>query len=519
MAAAASWSATAPDERSTAKEGRLNRREATMIVIDARESMCCASSPAATDHYLRRALRVATGLLRDSCISSPSALFGVMLLGTLNRGATNARENMYTLHELGHADAEEIAKIEAIVLPNEHCGEGAPPQLQGGRGEAAAKGALGLDFASDVGALPADRPLEIDNAISECTVAFMSTKLQQRDKRVVLLITNSDVPTRGDTNMLDRCVQKARDAASANIAVELIAMPPPSPETFNAKKEFERMLPESATRDCVQASFDEQLGRAKRKVHQKRRLCRVGMRLGAKGAARGGEAAAEHGEAGSPVEIGVQIFADVMQAKKPVSINLDGFQGGELQVTTKWICADTGANLDDADIARYVAYGGARVELSTDDVADIKRVTAQPEIVVLGFKSLRALGKDDAIRAPYFVYPDEHAVSGSTRAFTALHAKMHALEVFAVARLQVRARSQPPALLAPLRSPPHSRRSSFLLALPSFLSCPASPRQTTSNSQLRLVALVAQAEALDEHGAQVAPGGLVAIPLPCVFFN
>ena len=451
MAAASSWSSTAPDERSAKKEGRLNRREATMIVIDARESMCCASSPAATDHYLRRALRVATGLLRDSCISSPSALFGVMLLGTHNRGATNAGENMYTLHELGHADAEEIAKIEAIVLPNEHCSEGAPPQLQGGRGGTAAKEALGLDFASDVGALPADRPLEIDSAIHECTVAFMNTKLQQHDKRVVLLITNSDAPTREDTNMLDRCVQKARDAASANIAVELIAMPPPPPQTFDAKKQFERMLPESATRDCVQGSFDEQLGRAKRKVHQKRRLCRVGMRLGAKAppraAAGRNEEAAEHGEVPpAPVEIGVQIFADVMPAKKPPSINLDGFQGGELQVTSKWICEDTGANLDDADIARYVAYGGARVELSTDDVADIKRVTAQPEIVVLGFKSLRALGKDDAIRAPYFVYPDEHAVSGSTRAFTALHAKMHALEVFAVARLQVRVRLPPPSI-------------------------------------------------------------------------
>ena len=62
---------------------------------------------------------------------------------------------------------------------------------------------------------------------------------------------------------------------------------------------------------------------------------------------------------------------------------------------------------------------------------------------------------------------------GSTRAFAALHAKMLAVDRFAVARLQ-----------------------------------------TTTNSQIRLVALVAQREEFDEDGAQIAPPGMVAIALP-----
>ena len=222
------WGTAVPTTQTSSKEGRLNKREGRFVVIDARESMCAVDGSG--NHYLRTALRVASGLLRDSCIASTGALFGVMLIGTKKMAKTNAYESIYTLHELAHADATRIAELEHIVLPNETA-EGAG----GGGGvksEVPAAGGGGLDFAAEVGALPASSPLAIDNAIHECQTAFLQAKLRPEDDRVIMIITNCDEPCRsasGDSAMLDRCVEKARDAASSNIELHILSMDPPPP--------------------------------------------------------------------------------------------------------------------------------------------------------------------------------------------------------------------------------------------------------------------------------------------------
>ena len=485
MASAASissaWGTAVPTTQTSSKEGRLNKREGRFVVIDARESMCAVDGSG--NHYLRTALRVASGLLRDSCIASTGALFGVMLIGTKKMAKTNAYESIYTLHELAHADATRIAELEHIVLPNETA-EGAAAGGGGGvKSEVPAAGGGGLDFAAEVGALPASSPLAIDNAIHECQTAFLQAKLRPEDDRVIMIITNCDEPCRsasGDSAMLDRCVEKARDAASSNIELHILSMDPPPPaRPFDIERSFARMLPQDFSagaaarhKAAVDGTFEAILERARRKVHRKRRLCRVGMRIGPRAAP---------GQPPQSLELGVQIFASTMISRKPGAVqfaNPSSASGGvvetvQLQVVTKWLCQDTGSVLDEADIARYVMYGGRRVVMSKGDVADAKRLVSQPECVVLGFKPLGALREDHAIREPYFIYPDEHTVAGSTRAFAALHAKMLALDQFAVARLQ-----------------------------------------TTSASQMRFVALVAQREEFDEDGVQLTPPGLVAIHLP-----
>ena len=232
MASAASissaWGTAVPTTQTSSKEGRLNKREGRFVVIDARESMCAVDGSG--NHYLRTALRVASGLLRDSCIASTGALFGVMLIGTKKMAKTNAYESIYTLHELAHADATRIAELEHIVLPNETA-EGAAAGGGGGvKSEVPAAGGGGLDFAAEVGALPASSPLAIDNAIHECQTAFLQAKLRPEDDRVIMIITNCDEPCRsasGDSAMLDRCVEKARDAASSNIELHILSMDPP----------------------------------------------------------------------------------------------------------------------------------------------------------------------------------------------------------------------------------------------------------------------------------------------------
>lgn len=79
----------------------------------------------------------------------------------------------------------------------------------------------------------------------------------------------------------------------------------------------------------------------------------------------------------------------------------------------------------------------------------------------------------DTLKHPYFLYPAEREITGSTATFRALHARMTARDVVGIARLQLRDATEP-----------------------------------------RIVALFPQLEELDESGKQRVPAGLVAVPLP-----
>jgi len=49
----------------------------------------------------------------------------------------------------------------------------------------------------------------------------------------------------------------------------------------------------------------------------------------------------------------------------------------------------------------------------------------------------------DNVRHPQFIYPSEREIAGSTAAFRALHTRMVARDVVAIARLQMRDNSEP----------------------------------------------------------------------------
>lgn len=79
----------------------------------------------------------------------------------------------------------------------------------------------------------------------------------------------------------------------------------------------------------------------------------------------------------------------------------------------------------------------------------------------------------DTLKHPYFLYPAEREITGSTAAFRALHARMTARDVVAIARMQLRDATEP-----------------------------------------RIVALYPQLEDVDAAGKQRTPPGFVAVPLP-----
>lgn len=171
------------------------------------------------------------------------------------------------------------------------------------------------------------------------------------------------------------------------------------------------------------------------------------------------------------VSIGVELYALAVVQRKSPPVALDAMTNAPLRSETKWLCEDTGAYLTPDQIKRYVEVGGKRVYFSRDDVVQIKHYDA-PGLQVICFKPLSALKWNENVRAPYFVYPSEGYIEGSTKAFIALLSAMVRKRKFALARLIARKSSEP-----------------------------------------RLVALVPQEEVADELG-QVQPSGFHVVFLP-----
>ncbi|RLN61046.1 hypothetical protein BBP00_00005653 [Phytophthora kernoviae] len=171
------------------------------------------------------------------------------------------------------------------------------------------------------------------------------------------------------------------------------------------------------------------------------------------------------------VSIGVELYALVVAQRKNTPVALDASTNTPLKTETKWLCEDTGAYLTPDQIKKYIDYGGKRVYFTRDDVVQIKHYDA-PGLQLICFKPSNSLKWNENIRAPYFVYPCDGYIEGSSTAFKTILNSMVKKKKIALARLIARKTSEP-----------------------------------------RLVALVPQEEVNDEMG-QLQPSGFNVIFLP-----
>ena len=110
--------------------------------------------------------------------------------------------------------------------------------------------------------------------------------------------------------------------------------------------------------------------------------------------------------------------------------------------------------------------------ITDDEMKQIKDL-GEPGLQLMGFKKLDQLRNEHNYRSSYFLYPDDTNIRGSTRAFSALLSGMLDLQQYAVCRLI-----------------------------------------TKRGSLLRFVALLPQAEKVDDDGRLVVAGGMHMVFLP-----
>lgn len=170
----------------------------------------------------------------------------------------------------------------------------------------------------------------------------------------------------------------------------------------------------------------------------------------------------------------MRIYNLIQEAKKSSYVWLESTSGKPVKISTKNVCADTGALLLGSQIRLAYTYGGQRVFFDKQEMNDIK-VLDKPCIRLMGFKPRDALKDHHNIKHSSFIYPDELAIKGSTVMFTALWQKMLDLGKIAI--------------------------------------CKMTPR---ASSPSRFVALIPQAEKRDSTGEQLVPPGMNVIWLPFV---
>ncbi|KAF7721213.1 X-ray repair cross-complementing protein 6 [Apophysomyces ossiformis] len=434
-------------------------KDSMLFVID------CSSSMQQPDENgkvpVLEAFQGVQAVLMNKIFTSGNDYVGIVLYGTEKKSNPADHDHIYVLQDLDIPDAELIKETEAITSGS-------------------------MDFLEEYGATQEEHPL--GNVFWTCIDMF-GLKAPKSGSKRIFLITNEDNPHSGNQNFRNSAVQRAKDLAEVDIRIELFGVNKPDHD-FDRSLFYENILSfqqrigrevdeewqlDAKTPAGTGNALDDLVARIRRKGSKKRSQFRIPFQL-----AEG-------------LTIGVRGYTLVQEQKrKPYKYVADIFQQSlEVEPITAWKCADTNNYLLPTDIKQWYPYGGEKVVFSQEEIKAMrtfrdpgkfgftaksllaKALWPTTGLVLIGFKPRRLLRKHYNISHSYFIYPDELEYEGSTRTFSAL--------LYAMLKLDQ-------------------------VAICSFIR--------SSNTLPKIVALLPQAEELDDHGVQVSPPGLSIISLP-----
>lgn len=375
-------------------------------------------------------IRVMADMLKVKIISSPLDQVAVVLYNTRIKKNENDFKGVNVFMPLQEVSAAKIKMVEALMNMEY--------------------------FEENVGS---SNDCEFYTALWIASSIFTNSALKDATQRV-FIITNQDNPNGGDIGLRDKAIQKADDMQDLNITLQLFALNPEGGHFEHGKYWKDVMIVDATEEDSradvfrTYTTLQEMNDGFKKKNIKKRALASVNL------------------EIGPGVAVAVKLYVLARMAVREQGGWLDSKTNEPLHTMTQWICQDTGSLLEPYQINKYHMYGGAKVFFKQEEMVEIKTF-GDPGLTLLGFKPMNRLKVYHNLKPPYFLFPDEQTVKGSTVAFNALVTEMSAMGVFAVCRMIYR-KSQGP----------------------------------------RFVAMVPQREVLDSEGRQLTPQGMNMIFLP-----
>ncbi|EEY59535.1 ATP-dependent DNA helicase 2 subunit, putative [Phytophthora infestans T30-4] len=418
-------------------------KDALIVLLDVREAMfspyphMTAKAPSTWFHAI---VELVIKLLKSKVVASDNSLLSVVFFGANKRGEAGTLEQVYEFQPLGFPSAQRIKDLQAL---------------------------LETDVQAEFQSMQNSEKLSFSNALWQCGISFSDANLKKKDSQRIWVFTNDDSPEGPDAEEVGRIKKQVQNHTELKRTLNLFYITPPGKESFDLSKFYGCSFQDFSAEENEEivgneaffqpafpvGSLDDLMDGSLRKRFRKRRLTTFPLHI-TKG-----------------VSIGVELYALVVVQRKNTPVALDASTNTPLKTETKWLCEDTGAYLTPDQIKKYIDYGGKRVYFTRDDVVEIKHYDA-PGLQIICFKPLSSLKWNENIRSPYFVYPSDGYIEGSSTAFMAILSSMVRKQKFALARLIARKTSEP-----------------------------------------RLVALVPQEEENDEMG-QVQPSGLNVIFLP-----
>mmetsp|Transcript_27451 Transcript_27451/g.35435 ORF Transcript_27451/g.35435 Transcript_27451/m.35435 type:complete len:621 (-) Transcript_27451:82-1944(-) len=388
-----------------------------IVLIDARAKMFIKNDDGETPFSL--AMQLAHQLLKMKVISSDKNTVGITLFGTEKKAPEDGiHDNVYELQNLDIPSAARIKEIERLTDPD-------------------------LDPASEFGSLSNAESCPLKGAVWMCSQAFNLNVKHGLDYKRLWVITNDDNPCSEDGGEQQRVVQTVKDAVDTGMEIRLWHLAPSIGAAFDINKFWIRVLafdPDEYAEPpaCSVANFKDTLPAVRNKEVKKRKLSTVPWNI-----SKGNE------EMGIPdISFSVQVYSMIYPAKKSTPIYLDSRTNKPVKVVTRLLCEGTGAYLDDLDFQTYLSFGGSRAYLTKEEMASLKSFgTGEPGFTLLGFKDISTVGPELNLKAPYFIYPAEELVQGSTSAFVALMKQMSSKQVCAICTY-IRVQNSSPVLVA-----------------------------------------------------------------------
>lgn len=249
-------------------------------------------------------------------------------------------------------------------------------------------------------------------------------------RKKILLFTSDADPSKGDFDMKQKILTKWKDVDELGISLDLFDLESAG-EKFDRTRFFQDLIESDEDSDPFEgcsAKMEDMKSRMDGKVAKKRVLSQIDFDLG------------------DDTKIALNIYCSTKVATKDTGIILSKKDNMPLKGKTEFIDTISGERLQDFQMKKYYPYGGEKVIFTDEEMATIKRF-AEPGLVLMGFKPVERLKVYYSMKAPYFAYPNERGIEGSTVLFNALLKQMENSKKMAVCRLVART-SGPPRFVA-----------------------------------------------------------------------
>ncbi|CAI2360743.1 unnamed protein product [Moneuplotes crassus] len=366
-----------------------HKSDAVIFAIDCRSSMFVPNDY--NDSGLcnfSTVIKAATGFLKSKIVSSNSDQTGIILYNCSKSLNSMNFESVYVLNALDRPNAENIKSLESLI------------------------------DTENIRFSPSDEETHLSELLWTCDEQFTTlkeigspdgnsqptqTEISSYSKRI-FLFTNEENPMSNSPRGQEESIERAQKLVGNGIEIELFPMSHPQEDKtkFDVDIFFSNILKiDDNDFESAYLRIQDLSKRIRLKEFKKRVLGKCMFSV-----------------AGS-MNVGLKFYTLTKKTTKPSAKFIKKATGKELKSLTRYICKESGNTLYRSQIGTHYPLKNKKVIITEKDMKKIKHFE-EPGMKLIGFKSRYSIHIYQNVRPPYFIYPDENTIKGSSQMFHAM---------------------------------------------------------------------------------------------------